>query len=335
MTLQAQGRFANRRSSVEGGFTLVEMLVATALGLWLVTGIALTVQQLWQTARVASDQAELAERGDFAIRVVVGAVQQAWPVQHASRVTTPCGKPDVATARGIRVVLPGRFPCLPQHDLMPGTPLLVIEGLEACQKSNCGTQRLPGWRLEQPGCDPLFLDVAPQIKHHSRPIRDSDCAGPTELSIWNRRVFYLRDFSWQQGDGLGALMMASWRSGDEKGGFGRGEMLAPRVAHWNLTEIKGATGSSSDPEWFEQSLFEDTNWVVRPGLDFSMRLLRESTDASRNSSLVLAVRDRQSVVHQVEDVGRILSLTLQGRGVSQYLTHPLAHVPLGGTDASR
>ena len=56
----------------------------------------------------------------------------------------------------------------------------------------------------------------------------------TAREQWQRRLFYLRQYAWVPGDGLGALMVKSFQA--TGGGFGRAEMLLPGVVVWQLEQ---------------------------------------------------------------------------------------------------
>ena len=311
----------DRTGNSVAGFTLVETLIALALGLWLVTGVLLTVQQLWKVARLSADQSELAERGDFATRILSRAVMSAWPVRHyGDDAASPCDAPTTGHARGVRLVVQGQFPCLPRHNLAEGLPILVVEGLQPCVDRRCQQQRLPGWRLERPGCDPLFVDVPPRIQHHSRVLRDSDCAGPITLSAWTRQFFYLRDYSWHPGDGGGALMRASWRSGSRDGGIGRAEVLVPGLVRWDLSVIEMASTSRHELEAVEETTEQNAGGLLRPGIDFRLTLHGYWVDTLLHRSL----RSSTSGTQPGEDSDAVPegmpTLLLAGRAISQYLS---------------
>ncbi len=156
------------------GFTLVEALVALALGVWLISAVAVTTQQLWRMARVSADRSDMAARGDYAVRLLTSDARRAWPVWYQETTQPPCEDPVPGVTRGVRVVPLGLFSCLPDRDLVAGAPLLIIESLQACSDVYCAGQPLPGWRFEQPGCDPLFMDVGYRIRHHGTRLKDGD-----------------------------------------------------------------------------------------------------------------------------------------------------------------
>ena len=80
------------------GFLLVELLIGLGLGLMLIAAVTTATQQLWGAALRAADQSELAERGDYGVRLLANAVARAWPVG----VGTGAGSPCDSTAPGIR-----------------------------------------------------------------------------------------------------------------------------------------------------------------------------------------------------------------------------------------
>ena len=252
------------------GFTLVDLLIGLGLGLMLIAAVTTATQQLWGAALRAADQSELAERGNYGVRLLATAVGRAWPVRGGAGAASPCQNPTPRNSRGLWVLEPGQFSCLPQDNLVPHAKLLVLDELQSCPDGYCKEQRLPGWRLEQPGCDPLFMDAPSRIILHTRPLRDADCAGTTRLSAWVRRVWYLRDYSLYPGDGSGALMVKTWR--DSQQGFGRGEVLVPGVAHWELQVVslsEGAALPSKSTEGGHVSVGDRGSAV---GLEFGLTL---------------------------------------------------------------
>ena len=262
-SLPSLTRCAGRHS----GFTLVEALVALALGVWLISAVAVTTQQLWRMARVSADRSDMAARGDYAVRLLTSDARRAWPVWYQEMTQPPCEDPVAGVTRGVRVVPPGLFSCLPDRDLVAGAPLLIIESLQACSDVYCAGQPLPGWRFEQPGCDPLFMDVGYRIRHHDTRLKDGDCAGFTQLSVWTRRVYYLRNYTVHPGDGTHALMMKSWRGPGE--GFGRGEVLVAGVDLWELGSFK-IPAERDELSVYDPNSYGSMDWTGTPGFDFRL-----------------------------------------------------------------
>lgn len=252
------------------GFLLVELLIGLGLGLILIAAVTTTTQQLWGVAFRAADQSELAERGDYGARLLATAVGRAWPIVGGAGTASPCQNPTPRNSRGLWVLEPGQFSCLPQNNLAPGAKLLVLDELQGCPDGYCKGQRLPGWRFEQPGCDPLFMDVPSRITLHTRLLRDADCAGATRLSAWVRRVWYLRDYSVHPGDGSGALMVKTWR--DSQQGFGRGEVLVPGVTHWDLQVVSVPERDALPSKSTDGGHVAIWDQSAAVGLDFSLTL---------------------------------------------------------------
>lgn len=306
------------------GFLLVEVLIGLALGLMLIAAVTVTAQQLWRSARIAADQSELAERGDYAVRLLTAAVGAAWPIWEGTAEVSPCEPPIPDKSQGIRVLQPGQFPCLPKDNLLPGTKLLVLETLQDCPDGACRGQRLPGWRHEQPGCDPLFMDTAPSVKFHTHLLQGSDCAAVTRLSVWSRQVWYLRDYSVYPGDQAPALMMKNWRDRDR--GFGRGEVLVPGMAHWELHSI-----NIQKVNW-EPSAVKDlgqsrgASGIRTVGLDFSLTLRGWVKDPLMNSVLSLEGKSRPTAPMLQWSTEKLPLLTLGSLVVSAHL--PRGQVPV-------
>ncbi|MDG0970505.1 MAG: prepilin-type N-terminal cleavage/methylation domain-containing protein [Luminiphilus sp.] len=234
------------------GFSLVEVLIALALGTWLVSSVGLMAQRLWLMARLSGDEVELAERGDFALRHLSQALLSASPIANAGVHLSPCGvfhpgrqsAYEVKGGVGIRVVLQGQFPCLPSKNLLKNSPLLVVEqtrsGLETrCEESAPSSN----WR-EGTAPDSALLASGVAVTPTRLRMVAGDCSTviPSK-SFESRRLYYLRDFAWDEGDGFGALMMKTWKP--QRGDFGRAEMLVPGVINWIIEPVKFPVRSSS------------------------------------------------------------------------------------------
>ena len=217
------------------GFTLVELLVATTLGSWLMASLGVAASGLWGSSHAAAQQSDAIERVDFALRHFTESIWAAWPVGSATGALSPCLPPDAGLGAGIRIVERGEYECLPMTDLITGMPLLVVESRIACQDRKCTAAALPGWRLESPGCHPVFESVPISLVYRRTRLQSGDCAGAVDQSLWSRRLYYLRRHAWQRGDGIGALMMKQWGGPGE--GFGRAEMLVPGVQDWSVMPI--------------------------------------------------------------------------------------------------
>ena len=300
------------------GFLLVELLIGLGLGLMLIAAVTTATQVLWSAALRAADQSELAERGDYGIRLLATAVGRAWPVGVGTGAESPCESPAPGISQGLWVLEPGQFSCLPQDNLVPGAKLLVLDELQSCPDGYCKEQRLPGWRLEQPGCDPLFMDAPSRITLHTRPLRDADCAGATRLSVWVRRVWYLRDYSLYPGDGTGALMVKTWR--DSQQGFGRGEVLVPGVAHWELQVVSVSEGGALPSKSTEAGHVSGGKRRSAVGLDFSLTLKGRVKDPLVTSVLNPSSQTKLPAALLQWSPENLPILTVSSLAVSSYLT---------------
>ena len=261
------------------GFTLVELLLAMAIGLSVLAGVSRAVLVMLDAARVSADQAELAERGRFAVDLLAGDIGRSIsvPSQVAPGVVgTPCDDPAIVSGLGLRVAEPGEWGCLPDSDLVTGSKLLILETAEACEPG-CPSARWPGWLLLSPGCHPLFAMTVPELRLADASNRPTDCSLGTALSYWSRKVYFLRNYAWRRGDGIGALMVKQFKPKTLR--FGAAEMLVPGVIAWALEPITG---------WGHEAVLVSltlTGWevdrqVIRPsGLD---QLPLTFTAVSRN-----------------------------------------------------
>ena len=307
------------------GFLLLELLIGLGLGLMLIAAVITATQQLWGAALRAADQSELAERGDYGIRLLATAVGRAWPVGVGTGAESPCESPAPGISQGLWVLKPGQFSCLPQDNLVPGAKLLVLDELQSCSDGYCKEQRLPGWRLEQPGCDPLFMNAPSRITLHTRPLRDADCAGATRLSAWARRVWYLRDYSLYPGDGIGALMVKTWR--DPQQGFGRGEVLVPGVVHWELQVVSASERGALPSQSTEAGHVSGGKRGSVVGLDFSLTLKGRVKDPLVTSMLNPNRRSQLPAGLLQWSPENLPILTVSSLAVSSYLTRVPSGIP--------
>lgn len=263
------------------GFSLVELLIGLALGTWLISSVAITAQRLWLMAHWSADEVELAERGDFALRHLSLALLHAGPITEANTDLSPCEAPEVTPVSsfqcqtdagfiekdglGIRVVGQGELTCLPSQNLVKSSPLLIVEATHSCHWPACDAGFLSSNGSQGLQCtsDSTTFRLSPG-SNRWEDCRE-DCVSVGAVKHWSRRLYYLRDFAWSEGDGRGALMMKAWRL--EDGRFGRGEVVVPGVGDWVLAPIK----LPSDPEGSH----------LLAGLDISLTLLgaRAGVDA--------------------------------------------------------
>ena len=227
-----------------GGFALVELLIAMALGTSLLAGLGVTAAELSRTARSLAEHADRLERTDFALAHLAQSVWTAWPMRYEAPLGSPCESPDPQATTGLRIVAAGDYDCLPRWHVVSGMPMLIIEGLEWCRRPDCGDEPPFGWRLETPGCSPLFQPATALLVYHYSPPSQGGCTARAEQTVWSRQLYYLRDYAWTPGDGIGALMRKRWRAPGR--GFGRGEMLIPGIGAWFVEPVfPTATGDAT------------------------------------------------------------------------------------------
>jgi hypothetical protein len=233
---------SNRRAA---GFSLVEALIALALGTWLVSAVGLTAQRLSLMARLSSDEVELAERGDFALRHLSQAVLGASPITEASIDLTPCsvfqpGRQRLGALKGgvgIRVVKQGHFSCLPSRNLVRNSLLLIVEEANLGLGAGCEEHMFSSGWLEEPARDSALEPAQAKSNSMGLQVVPEHCPTVTaSVAVRSKRLYYLRDFAWDEGDGVGALMMKVWKP--ERQGFGRAEVLVPGVINWIIEPVE-------------------------------------------------------------------------------------------------
>ncbi|MDG1066021.1 MAG: prepilin-type N-terminal cleavage/methylation domain-containing protein [Luminiphilus sp.] len=302
------------------GFSLVELLIALALGTWLISAAGLTAQRLWLMARLSADEVELVERGDFALRHLSDALLRASPIIDETLGLSPCDEPDlnswsgteVKAGTGIRVVGQGQFRCLPSRNLVENSPLLIVEEAWSCHGQVYeGVLRTFDWLEDYPGTSARDKLQTPFAFDHLG-VATWDCAPAASVTAWSRRVYYLRDFSWDEGDGVGALMMKLWRLDGR--GFGRGEVLVPGVINWTLEPIKlpikpSSRGAAHLVSGVDVGL---TLWGWRAGL--SSRVMDIEVKMPRRS-------DYAALSYTALSRGASQSMTFKGLVLSRNLHH--------------
>jgi prepilin-type N-terminal cleavage/methylation domain-containing protein len=239
------GSISTNNQRTATGFSLVEVLIALALGTWLVSSVGLTAQRLWLVAHLSGDEVELAERADFALWHLSQALLNAMPITNASVDLSPCGvfQPErysadkAKTGVGIRVVRQGQFPCLPSKNLLENLPFLIIEQGRLGLETRCGESASSSGWLKASARDSALAFGEASGTPSAIEIVTEDCSAVIPAkSSGSRSLYYLRDFTWDEGDGFGALMMKVWRP--EHRDFGRAEMLVPGVTKWMIEPVR-------------------------------------------------------------------------------------------------
>lgn len=225
------------------GVSLVALLISTALGVALLsatasTAVAIVGNMKWQRA-----DTELLSRSAFALRLLAAemataAVTPFVPINSGS----VCGDPKEAGFAGIvQVTSLESAPCLYNASAMPGQPLWVLDTFTACRPADCVGNPLRD-------VPQAFWCGAQWSVRLQRERGASSCNEIADDMNWQRRVFFLRHYALQPGDGGSALMVRSYLPDTQA--FGRAEMLlwGVRAWHWQLQTVLGACAESTDPK---------------------------------------------------------------------------------------
>lgn len=193
-----------KQPCADAGFGLVELLVALALGMLLLTAVTRSVLATISDTHVAEDYAEMVERQWFAVQQVSEAVADTVPVSAVSSASA-C----LTSMRSVGIIV------------------------APAQSIACVSDDARG----------AVLIVEPQhsLTALSSPLEDAT-ADPCTAAC--RQVFFWRDWSWQRGDGLGALMRAEFDPTNNR--FKRAEMLVPGMDTWVVQPIFAAVDCEQD-----------------------------------------------------------------------------------------
>lgn len=139
-------------------------------------------------------------------------------------------------------------PCFNSASLLPGSQLIFVDSLRSCVE-DC-IPALPAWLLLSPGCNFLFTHVQPEVRRVSSYQLPADCSRDTATAVLERQLFFVRDYAWQQGDGIPALMLKRWLA-ETPARWSRAEMLAAgvsglRVALIHADEVLAACAEDPD-----------------------------------------------------------------------------------------
>ena len=253
------------------GFTLVELLVAQALGLAMMTVLVASLSSLYKSVQVSADAAENSETAYF----LMDALEQWLRESRSLMLTTdstraegdvgsmviddPCGTPlqspfDFARA-GVAVVPAGNVGCLPSSSVDDSSTVLLIERRVPCgekcfhagfyaELSDCSSGHTrPKWRSGEEG---WVDDAGGEKDAGGRDLDDVDgdgsnseiCDTKPQLFELHRMLIYARNYSRRRGDGVPAVMMSRLANEPEPRWL-RSDMLASGVFAWDLQEQMG------------------------------------------------------------------------------------------------
>ncbi len=258
------------------GFTLVELLVAQALGLAMMSALVASLSSLYKSVQVSADAAENSETADF----LMDALEQwlsdsrspmfttnrlsspAWAedVDESMLIDDPCGTPlqspfDFYRA-GVAVVPAGNASCLPSSSVDESSMVLLVERRvpygENCghagfyaELSDCSSgHSRPKWRSGKEGMvdeaggekDAEGMDLGDVNGGGSS--NSETCDTEPQLFELHRMLIYARNYSRRRGDGVSAVMMSRLAAEPEPRGL-RSDMLTSGVFAWDLREQMG------------------------------------------------------------------------------------------------
>jgi|GEM_PF-6674336 len=127
--------------------------------------------------------------------------------------------------------------CMNSWHLLPGSQLIFVDSLRPCAQA-CAPA-LPAWLLLSPGCDFLFSKSQPEVRRVSSYELPADCSRETAAAVLDRQLFFVRDYAWQKGDGIPALMLKRWLA-ETPARWSRAEMLAAGVSALRVALIHAA-----------------------------------------------------------------------------------------------
>lgn len=270
------------------GFTLVELLVAQALGLMLITVLTASLSALYARVDVSAGAAENTETAYFLIDVLGSWVRDSRrliPVAEELPSLNRTGSEDVAAERwdpcltpvqspfpfsmvGVAVFSTGDVSCLPSASVESSSPVLLIERRVLC-KEDCS----------EAGFYVALSDSAPGpavVTWHSGGPQSDRCGDKTRHYQLMRLLVYSRAYSRKVGDGEPALMMSRLAAEPDPRWL-RSEMLARAVFDWSAR-------CSQSCDSGEPSVARRSNSLV---IEFSVNTRHQSTPVSRTIPLDL------------------------------------------------
>ena len=257
------------------GFTLVELMVAQAMGLAMMTVLVASLSSLYKSVQVSADAAENSETAYFLMDALAQWLSDSrspmlttdsLPVPTGTKgdvgltvIDDPCGTPlqspfDFARA-SVAVIPAGNLSCLASSSVDESSRVLLIERRVPCRDecgdagfyaalSDCASANaIPEWRS---GDEPMVEEPAGAKNTGSAGPRDTEsggsdretCVAVPQLFQLHRMLIYARNYSRRRGDGVSAVMMSRLATELEPRWL-RSDMLASGVFAWDLQEQMG------------------------------------------------------------------------------------------------
>ena len=257
------------------GFTLVELMVAQALGLVMMTVLVASLSSLYQSVQVSADAAENSEVAYFLMDALEHWLSESrspmlktdslsFPIWAEGDVESmviddPCGTPIQSpfdfTRAGVAIIRAGKVSCLPSSAVNESSRVLLIERRVPCNE-DCGEagfyvalsgcsfgHAIPEWlngeeAMVEAGVGENNIRIAgPRDMEDGGSDRET-CDATPRLFQLHRILIYARNYSRRRGDGRPAVMMSRLASEPEPRWL-RSDMLATGVFAWDLREQMG------------------------------------------------------------------------------------------------
>ena len=230
----------------QAGFTLVELMVAQAMGLALLAALIGGVTALYQAVLTASDATRTSETAYFLVDALEQWVSESKPIggkdnllSHVAHSAVPsddeppfepCQTPEASpfslSRAGVTVILAKAAPCISHTLVGEDTVALLVEKRELCELS-CHT---PGFYTRQGSCE-QDMD---RVQWLARGAFDAACEDEPPLVRLSRLIIYARDYSWRTGDGIPAIMVTELAP-EAEARWLRSTMLASGISNWSAT----------------------------------------------------------------------------------------------------
>ena len=204
-----------KRRHNQQGFTLIELIVALGLGLFMVAGVVLVFVQNNRSATQDEELARVLENGRFVMRVLTRelAMSNFWgkfldietTTNHASaNVGTDCGDgvnpwaldlggleflPDVTPA-----TVAANCACLPNTDVVPSTDILVVKRVADSETADADLTANRLYLRTNGVAGQMFLGGAASTP--------PSLTGTETNWAYNPQIYYIRDYSVQTSDGI-------------------------------------------------------------------------------------------------------------------------------------
>ena len=242
------------------GFTLVGLMLSQALGLLLISALTTSMAGLYRATLISADATETTERAYYIVDALASWINQAAAVDllsteisvgtsphqdsfygDATVCQTPVTYPLALSEPGVRLVQMTDVPCVRSNVGPKDTVALLLESRQRCH-DDC---RAPGFYLVLPPC---HSDRAVVQWRNSGALSDTlsgtlsgvgpgACSGDETVYRLERRIIYIRDYSWQSGDNSPALMMTTLAP-EPDARWLRSIMLAAEIFDWSIACVK-------------------------------------------------------------------------------------------------